>query len=824
MLGCSLQYELTYTNVLLLLDLSGIPLRAADRGEGDPLVIAGGPCATHPEPCAPFFDALLVGDAERELPAALLELADLEEAGATRDERLRAMARRGGWYVPGLYRVELEERTGVQVVAGPALGAEDDAPMPVVRRLVEDLADYPFPDDSPVAAAEAIFDRMSIEIARGCTEGCRFCQAGMIYRPVRERDPEEVVDSLVSAVKKGGFDEASLTSLSTADYSCINPLIKRVARKLAAEDVSLAVSSLRAYGLSEDVLDDMRAVRAGGLTFAPEAGSQRMRDVVNKNVSDEDIDESAHRIFSRGWDKAKLYFMIGLPSERDEDVMGIMETGRRVRDIGRTYLGGKVAKVTVSVSTHVPKPHTPFQWAAFDSSADIDRKQGMLKDAARRAGVKLRTHNMLGSVIEAVVARGDRRVADVIELAFRKGCRFDGWDDRLNWDAWMEAFDEAGVQLAPYLTTLPIDVTLAWDHIDVGLAEGFLKREYKRALKDRLSPPCAKPVGQLVHHTNVQDAEADERKLVCYHCGVACDLDAMKAERVDFLQRMGSERSDSLDEGAPEMTVLAPLQPGERRSKGTMKPPVRPPKEGRKVRYRLRYEKTGLAALTGHLDLVREMPRLVRRAGLRSWLTQGFKPRPVFTFGPALRLGWQAAADMVDISVEHVGAASPPTVEEVARTLTRESQDGLQFRDGRILAEHEEPMSKRLAAADWVVVPSNGLLEGIGADTPTDVVWVRKDKTKTAPWSSVVLEQGVRLAAGLPESLGIAPDQHVFTVRLAHAESVPRPTEILAMLTGANAEELAAQCSVARTRLWLTDDAGTLVDALTSPCETPAAA
>ncbi|HET6281545.1 MAG TPA: TIGR03960 family B12-binding radical SAM protein, partial [Polyangia bacterium] len=331
-IGFSLQYELTYTNVLNLLDLSDIALRSAERGDGDPLILCGGPTATHPEPLSPFIDAFFIGEAEEQLPPLVLEFAAWKRQGVPRRERLCRLAAKYPLYVPELYATAIDAETGFIVVGEPL---DPRVPARPKRVWVADINRFPFPDDSPLPYAEAIFDRMAVEVARGCTEGCRFCQAGMIYRPVRERDPVAVVDALIGGVRKGGYDETALTSLSTADYSCVTPLVKAAMSKLRDEKVSLSVSSLRAYGLNEDLLGEMATVRAGGLTFAPEAGTQRMRDVITKNVTEEDIAESAHRVFGRGFQRMKLYFMIGLPTEEDEDVRGIVQTGGRLKRQGK---------------------------------------------------------------------------------------------------------------------------------------------------------------------------------------------------------------------------------------------------------------------------------------------------------------------------------------------------------------------------------------------------------------------------------------------------------------------------------------------------------
>lgn len=694
-IGFSLQFELTYTNVLSMLDLGGVPLRASDRGEDDPLVVAGGPTATHPEPLAPFLDAVVVGDGEERAKDVALTWTRLKKDGAARVDRLRALARLPGVYVPSLYATRVQEDTGFTVVDRTL---DDSASLPVVRTIVEDINRFPFPDDGPIGGPEAIFDRMSIEIARGCTEGCRFCQAGMIYRPVRERDPEQIVGTIVRAVKNSGYDEASLTSLSSADYSCIAPLVKKVADELTPKRVSLGVSSLRAYGLSENVLDDMARVRATGVTFAPEAGTQRMRDVVNKNVTEEQLLETAERIFSRGWQSMKLYFMIGLPTEEEDDVREIPRVGARARAIGkrvkRAMGTGGAPKVTVSVSTHVPKPHTPFQWCAMDAPDLVRQKQEWLQEEARRAGVDLRTHDSDTSWLEAVFARGDRSLAGVLERAYRAGARFDSWEDQKRMDVWEEAFRAEGIEPGSYLGTIPVTARLPWDHIDVGLEEGFLLREYRKALKNRLSPPCGKVAGAFVHPTNVRDAQAEcARRLVCYDCGIACDLSAMRDQRLVYLRKLGADEPRT---PAPPPTPVVHAK----------KPPVRE-SQGDPRRYRFVFEKLGPAAFLSHLDLIRALPRALRRLELPLYYSRGFHPKPDMTFSPALSLGVASLCEAVDVKIAaDVDAAS------ILDALTRGSQHGLRFVGGARLGERDASVSRVIDAAKYVVaIPRDAMSE-----------------------------------------------------------------------------------------------------------------
>lgn len=713
--GFSMQFELTFTNILQMLELGGIPLRSSERQDSAPLVIAGGPTATHPEPMTAFIDAFLIGDGEERTPEIALLWRELLEAGVPRQERLARLAQLPGLYVPSLYETEVEPETGHRYVAR---STRPEAPLPVQRTFLSDISQYPFPKDGPIASTETVFDRVSIEIARGCTEGCRFCQAGMIYRPVRERDPAEIIDVLRHAVREGGYDSASLTSLSTADYSAISPLVHNAMKELRKERATLSVSSLRAYGLAEDVLDEIKDGGGKGLTFAPEAGTQRMRDVINKNVTEEQLLETARRVFSRGFSRMKLYFMIGLPTETDEDVLGIVETGARALAVGRELIG-RAARVTVSVSTHVPKPHTPFQWCAMDEREEVLRKQRLIRDAARRAGVELKMHDSLGSFLEGVIARGDRSLCDVIYGAYMRGARFDSWEEQLRLDYWQAALDEAGVLPERFLGTLPTTARLPWEHIDVGLAPGFLAREYRKALRDRLSPPCGKAVGMFVHHTNLEEHEQDRRKLVCYHCGVACDMEKMRTDRADFLVKLGAKnKSLPLAAAAPVAAEPDAAGPALQLAKPARPPRARPPErpdQGSAMRVRLGFRKVGRAAFSSHLDLVRLLPRLFRRLDLPLYYSLGFHSKPVMVFGPALSLGVASLAEYVDLKLcEH----DDIDWQALPGQLSEATIDGVEFFQARRLRDGEPKLSALMNEASYVAGISFATLAELGFESP----------------------------------------------------------------------------------------------------------
>ena len=493
-LGITIQFEMCYTNILQILDLSHIPLHAADRTEADPIVIGGGPCAYNPEPLAEFFDIFYIGEGETVYDELLDTYKAWKKSGGSRKEFLRQAARIEGLYVPQFYDATYNE-DGTIAAFTPN---DPCAPSKVRKQVVMDVTDAPYPMKPVVPYIKATQDRVVLEIQRGCIRGCRFCQAGMIYRPTRERSVETLKEYARTMLKNTGHEEISLSSLSSSDYSKLNELVTFLIEEFKDRGINISLPSLRIDAFSLDVMSKVQDIRKSSLTFAPEAGSQRMRDVINKGLTEEEILTGAGQAFEGGWTKVKLYFMLGLPTETEEDMKEIARlsdrVARRYYEIPKEDRHGK-CQITASSSFFVPKPFTPFQWAAMYPAEEYDRRAHLVNDEFReqlnRKSLKYNWHDAQGTVLEGVMARGDRRVGKVIEEAYRLGCLFDSWTETFRNDLWMQAFDNTRVDIAFYNQRVRgKDEIFPWDFIDIGVSRSFLRREWERAMNETVTPNC----------------------------------------------------------------------------------------------------------------------------------------------------------------------------------------------------------------------------------------------------------------------------------------------------------------------------------------------
>lgn len=613
-LGFTLQYELSCTNVLTMLDQAGIPRRADRRGPEYPLVLGGGPGAYNPEPLAPFFDAFLLGDGEE----AVLEVAELVKAwrrsgSSDRQELLHRLAAVDGIYIPSFFEVTYDDAGCVAAITPLKEGYG-----PVRRRFLADLEPAPFPDSPVIPFLKTVHDRVALEIARGCTRGCRFCQAGYLYRPLRERSPERVRELIRAALDATGYDEISLLSLSSGDYSCIEPLLRDLMREYADSRVAVSLPSLRVGTLTPELIEEIRRVRKTGFTLAPEAATERLRQVINKGISEEALLEGAHNIYGAGWRAIKLYFMMGLPTETREDLAAIADLARQVKAQARR--AGGHGEVNVAVSTFVPKPHTPFQWEPQLSLEETRERQRFLREELKRRKLHYKYQEAELSFMEGVFARGDRRLAAVLERAVDLGCRFDGWREHFSLDRWLQAFAACGIDPDWYLRRRDRDELLPWDHLDSGVTTAFLEAELNRALEQAPTPDC--------------------RFGRCSGCGV-CDFTTVK-----------------------NRTVPSCIPGEEQREQVAGEPEPR--------RIRIRFSKTGNVRFLSHLELINLFTRAVYRAGIPVLHTQGFHPHPRFSFATATSVGVESWAEYLDLFVDRMAAA------ECRERLNRVLPEGMQ--------------------------------------------------------------------------------------------------------------------------------------------------
>jgi radical SAM family uncharacterized protein len=636
-LGFSLQYELCFTNVLNMLDLSDIPFFAKDRDDRFPLIIAGGPTAFNPEPVADFFDALVIGDGEE----VVLDICDLvlrgKEPKAKKEDLLRSLSQLDGVYVPSLH--------------GPG--------QKVRKRFVSDLDRVSFPTCPIVPFMRVVHDRLNVEIARGCKRGCRFCEAGFIYRPYRERSSEVIEEILNDSLKKTGYEEFSLLSLSAGDYSSIGPLLSRLMDRFESEKVAVSFPSLRIESVVGTLAEEVKRVRKTGFTVAPEAGTERLRKVINKEMDENVLFQGLSDLFAKGWRNVKLYFMLGLPTAKEEDLRGILDLSRRIASLAHKQ---KVfSNINVSVSTFVPKPHTPFQWEPQIPLEEMKEQLHLLKDEMKRARLGFKWQDPHLSHLEAVFSRGDRSLSRALVEAHRLGCRFDGWSDQFRYPLWREAFEKAGLQMDRYTRRREPEEALPWSFIETGTKPGFLWEEYQRGLKGESTPPC--------------------RKGNCDRCGV-CD-----------------GKTITVRESRPGIGTTPSI--GKAGLSG----------KGMKRKFRLRFKKAGDLRYISHLELAHLFYRASKRAGLPLSHSEGFHPLPKIIFATALPVGVESLTEVVDIELE--GKSDLTDVNPSARACRPGSPESL---SGRVRAVPERrrfltPSSKAAQdAAEWVKERLNPVL------------------------------------------------------------------------------------------------------------------
>lgn len=589
-LGFSLLYELNYSNILTILDLARIPVFSSDRSLDHPLVMAGGPAAFNPEPVADIFDLFLIGDGEEAFLEILEKFGSLRKDSKDKSDLLKEMAKTSGVYVPSLYNTYLPD--GAHLLA---VKPEQDAPLNILKRVLYPFHEAHFPEKIVVPDIKVIFDRVSVEVARGCSQKCRFCQASSVYFPPRVKSPSYVLDTILNSLKLTGYDDTSLASLSISDYPYLGPIVDALMEKLAEKKISLSLPSLRPKGLSSDIAESIIKVRKTGFTLVPEAGTDRLRRVINKKMEDDDIREAAQIAFSQGWRLLKMYFMVGLPTEKDEDLEGIVNLIQEVVRIGQKILKS-APQINLSVSSFIPKPHTPFQWIKMEDEPSLREKYGFLKSRLKRyPSVRLKRHPLKNVILEAVFSRGDRKLNRVLHQSWRGGARFDSWNDLFHFQAWEKGFEQEHLDYHIYLSSINTDTRLPWDHIGTGVKKSYLLEELNKARKEEYTPSCL-----------------DDSCGTCQGCVFPHLLERTFTEEVKI------EPSQEIPLGKELEEV---------------------------VRYRVFYSKRQSARFISHIDLSNIIQRAFRRAGIRVVHTKGFHPKMSISYLPALPLGMEGRAE-----------------------------------------------------------------------------------------------------------------------------------------------------------------------------------
>ena len=746
-LGVSVTHELCYSNILYVLDLAGIPLRAEARreprpdGRPWPLVVAGGGCALAAEPLAPFVDAMVLGEAEAALPE-VLECVE-RGRGLARRDLLLELSRIPGLYIPEFF------------APGPdgSLRPLHDHHRAVVRRVVPDMDKAPYPALQPIPFG-AVHNRLALEIGRGCTRGCRFCQAGSIYRPARERSVASLQKLLNDCLGATGFDDVSYLSLSTGDFSALKELFMNTVDRCAGEQVSVSLPSLRVGSIDDAIMERMAGIRRTGATLAPEAGSQRLRDVINKGVSEDDLILHVRKLFEHGWQQVKLYFMIGLPTETDEDLLAIVDLCRKARDAAGP--GIKRLQITAAVSPFVPKAHTPFQWEAQISLEEIRRRVGVLLDAVKKEKrIKLRWHEPEMSVLEGLFSRGDRRLAEVVESAYRKGAIFTSWKDDFTLEPWLEALAEHGLTLEEYAGARPLDAPLPWDHLHSGVSREFFLRERAAALRGKTAGDCRYETCRLC---GVCDTAAGPSGL---ERGPDMPPDAAYGNILNKPRRDQEAHGVALDKygrvvvrhqseggGAPsedsgpdspgmEAKDIRDREAGGDTTAGESSAASRPAKPGTKskppalaphlikkaAQWRILYSRTGPAAYLSQLELQHIFDRALRRARIPLSFSQGFHPLPLVSFGRALPVGVAGKREWFSLFLREERRP-----EEAVELLNRALPDGV-----RVLAVEPLPLGEKCvdAARETYRMECSGTED---QRREFSAAWARVAASASLPW------------------------------------------------------------------------------------------